>query len=207
MEYVPTQEDNKLLQKAFKKVIALKRFREVNTEVKWGIPPAVNPIELPSYDYVIEPESSDEQILNESLQAVKDGDWETAISRLSVLADKGHGESLDLLIRILLRLDRDWQKWAKKRNNLANSYVSAPLGCRIVHSDGSSIILVHPILCRNDVPPPLYVISYIIHHELLHETLNTSDDNPHPEEFKQIESEYPNTNRALAWLSKHGYMG
>lgn len=82
------------------------------------------------------------------------------------------------------------------------SFVSeGPLAC-ITHGDEKATIYIHQVL--NHPETPLFVIRYILQHELLHLLIPSKDDDPHPTAFCEAEdATCPDMAAAWNWIRIH----
>ncbi|HPO16767.1 MAG TPA: hypothetical protein PLI09_25240 [Candidatus Hydrogenedentes bacterium] len=77
------------------------------------------------------------------------------------------------------------------------------------HSLSQHLIRIHPLL---DLPfVPDYFVRYIVYHEMLHAHLGIGEHpsgrrSIHPPRFKQMEKQFPEYERAIAWIKKPGTM-
>lgn len=147
-------------------------------------------------------------ILIKVADAADRGDVSTAIDLLTPMAEAGHDNSLKAMIILCQNagLDEKAAHWASIRNEGANR-ITLPAPGSIEKEDGKwSLIKVHPSLAVKSNPKiPAWVIEYVIHHEMLHEFLDTTQSDPHPEIFLKHEHLFKKREKAVEWLKSKGF--
>jgi hypothetical protein len=64
-------------------------------------------------------------------------------------------------------------------------------------------IYIHPMIGESECPR--FVMSYLLHHEMLHLEFPPNASNPHPPEFMERERAFPKRDQALSWLRRHEF--
>lgn len=172
--------------------------------VRWGIPSASE---------ADEPKLKAEALSTEQLADLEiavsfftNNDFERARVALMPFVELNHEEASKLYIRTLQRLRYpNWDEVAKRINRVSTDTLFVPAGSTEV-VDGEKVVLIHQGLSKSlGHDAPRCVIRYVIHHEFLHEYLNTSPEDPHPKIFRRFDRSFPERARCVSWLHKHGF--
>lgn len=180
-------------------------FRSPNLiDVRWGIPSASE---------ADEPKISAGDLTDVQLQSLEAAvvlfikqDYASARTALEPFVELGHEEACKLYIKVLQKLRiPDWDLIAKSLNRVSTDTLFVPAGSTEV-IDGKKTILIHQGLSKSlGCDAPRCVIRYVTHHELLHEHLGTSADDPHPPLFRRFDRSFPERSRSIRWLQKHSF--
>ncbi|MBM5458783.1 hypothetical protein H8F21_14540 [Pseudomonas sp. P66] len=180
-------------------------FRAPNLiEVRWGIPSASEADEPK-----LEPGRLTKAQLADLEAAVNlfvNRHYHDARTALEPFVDMNHEEASKLYIKVLQKLRvPDWDKTARRINRVSTDTLFVPAGSTEV-IDGQKVFLIHQGLSKSiGHDAPRCVVKYVIHHEMLHEQLGTSADNPHPPLFRRLDRSFPERVRSVRWLQKHSF--
>lgn len=180
-------------------------FRAPNhISVRWGIPsaseadePKLHPGDL------TQAQVSD---LEAAVVLFVKQDYEAAKNALEPFVAFNHEEASKLYIKVLQKLRvADWDKIARRINRVSTDTLFVPAGSTEV-IDGQKVILIHQGLSKSlGHNAPRCVVRYVTHHEMLHEQLGTSPEDPHPPLFRRLDRSFPERARTIAWLQKHSF--
>ena len=180
----------------------------INSDVVWAIPRSgVGRAGSNELSKVKLPEIATPTLV-EILKLQAEGEDKRAFELLKPLAETKNDYCVKLMIILCnkLGLDEEFHYWAKLRNFGANQIILPSPGSIEKKDDEWGIIKIHTCLAvpdSNTIPP--YVLKYIIFHEMLHEYLDTSIDNPHPEYFLKFEGFFKKKRRSTEWLENKGF--
>lgn len=172
--------------------------------VRWGIPSASE---------ADEPKLNASQLsksqladLEVALSLYVQRNFEGARQALEPFVELKHEEASKLYIKVLQRLKvPNWDQRAKEINRVSDDTLYVPPGSTEV-IQGETVILIHQSLSKSlGMDAPDYVLRYVTHHEMLHQLLGTSADDPHPLLFRRIDGSFPQRRQAIEWLHKHGF--
>lgn len=180
-------------------------FRSPNLiDVRWGIPSASEADEpkLTAGDFT----QAQLDALEAAVVLFVKQDYVQARVALEPFVEVGHEEASKLYIKVLQKLRAPgWDETAKRINRVSTDTLFVPAGSTEV-IDGRKIIIIHQGLSKSlGHGAPRCVIRYVTHHEMLHEHLGTSSDDPHPPLFRRFDRSFPERHRSVGWLQKHGF--
>lgn len=178
---------------------------EVTITTRWGIPSASEQAE-PESDFSNWNTQEREQLVRAIGLFNKRKFNETKAELIPLLA-KGQREVSQLYLRVLIHLrDDSWQALAKTINRASTDTLFVAPGSTEQRGDSGAVILVHPSLSDSaGMGAPKYVVGYVMFHEMLHEWMGTSPDNPHPIEFRAIDKTFPDRAKAIVWLQSNNF--
>lgn len=176
----------------------------ISIRPRWGIPSAC---ESPEPKTCIEHLSPTEmRDLKAGVEAFHKKNLQDAKQLLEQFVPNGPRDAALLYVRVLTLLkDPTWPDVAKSVNKVCNDTIYvAPGSIEVI--EGEEALLVHPILSKTGGNgAPVFVVRYIVHHEMVHKFLGTSANEPHPEIFRRLDSCARDRVRALEWLRKHRF--
>lgn len=180
--------------------IATTHFRSKGpAAVRWGIPRTT------TVRRVIKPHDKPlpelQQKTYEHALALVAGHRLTDAARLlQPLADQGHAESEQLMSHLLKRLDGNWQAYAQRYSERFQTLQIVPASS---HNPVDDSITLHSYLAHRKAPR--FVLSYLIYHECARRLHNVDPDGPPTPRFLACERNAPHRDKALEWLSRHGF--
>jgi hypothetical protein len=171
---------------------------------RWGIPSACESPEPVTDIQSLQPKELAD--LKLGVEAFHKKDLKAAKELLAQFSPDGPRDAALLYVKVLTLLkDPTWLDVAKKVNRVCDDTIYVAPGS-IEMVDGDEFLLVHPILSKTaGQGAPVFVIRYIIHHELTHKFLGTSSVDPHPEAFRRLDACARDRSKALEWLRKRHF--
>ncbi|WP_143196532.1 hypothetical protein [Pseudomonas aeruginosa] len=176
----------------------------INIRPRWGIPSACESPEPKTEINHLSPQELKD--LQAGVEAYHKKDLQQAKTLLEQFSPNGPRDAALLYVRVLTLLkDPTWPDVAKSVNRVCDDTIYVAPGS-IEMVSGEESLLVHPILSRSaGNGAPIFVIRYIIHHEMVHKFLSTSSTDPHPEAFRRLDACARDRSRALQWLRKNHF--
>lgn len=199
----PPKHDVDFLKDAMEKINDQRFGNQLNIDVRWAIPSAVEPRD-PAEEINSLPKD-DQAIVAAAIQAYGERNFTKAKELIEPLCSYELKTIIGLYTSIIRHLKEDI--WFNTSQNIwiQDPEAVAPAAASIEVQDGEECILVHPALSSIGLKAPHYVIHYVLHHECLHKILETTSYNPHPPLFRRMESSFPKRKNAVDWLRKHRF--
>lgn len=164
------------------------------------VPPRAVTVSVENPSRKIEEGSEAAQSLQQGLQLALDGKQEEALKLLEPLAERRYKDAIEAVLHIYRANHRNFRPWAAMLNSLDRRINRYPAAC--IDTDINKIY-IHPMIGESECPR--FVMSYLLHHEMLHLEFPSDTSNPHPPEFMERERAFPKRDQALSWLRRHEF--
>lgn len=179
----------------------------LQTSIIWSIPPATDITRGFKPTETIEYGSEDYTNLLVAIKAYERGNLDLAEDMAKALVHLCDSRVFELLIYIARSKNSNWQHWAEQRNQQSSTV--AKQACSSTERHGATnLIRIHPSLApsrRMIKKLPTYVMEYIIRHEGLHQHLNTTSEDPHPQRFIELDNQFSRKEKALEFIHRLGF--
>ncbi len=199
-----SDQDETLLQRIYREVNRAHYSGRICIPVRWEIPSASEAPEPPRKLSTLTP--NEMKRVQMAVAAYERREFESAKELILPLTGIGVTDTDQFYIRILMASnDPTWSAVATRINQVSADTLFVPAASTEV-VDSVEVIYVHPALSKSaGYNAPIYVLKYVLFHELLHKFLNTSPNDPHPELFRTMEKAVPDRAKAIAWLQAHQF--
>lgn len=164
------------------------------------VPPRSITVSVENPSRTVEPGSDVERSIEKGIKLAVDRKYQEALQLLTPLAERRYKEAIEAVLHISRQTHQDTERWAEMLNTLDQRIDQYPAAC--IDTDINRIY-IHPMIGVSDCPR--FVMSYLLHHEMLHLEVPPDGPNPHPHEFMERERAFPKRAQALSWLRKHEF--
>lgn len=199
-QYVGKKTPQEIVEREFAKVNRRYFGDSIIAEPVLEVPPRAVTIAIENPSRRVEEGSDVAGTLQKGLEHAIEGRSDEALKILEPLAERRYKDAVEAVLHIYRARHKNFLPWAEILNSLDRRVDRYPAAC--IDTDINKIY-IHPMIGESECPR--FVMTYLLHHEMLHLEFPTDHSNPHPPEFMKRERAFPKRNEALSWLRRNEF--